>query len=149
MSTKRSIILRGVPEVNEYGVATEAIKPGYLVKGVSLIAKQSASDCVVKALALERDELGQGIDDTYFNALSGVGHAAYASGDTVKVAVFESGDEATVYIASGQNISEDDLLSSAGDGTFKEESTATEAIARSLETVGVVVVETAIRVQFI
>jgi hypothetical protein len=149
MSIKRSVVLRGEPEFNEYGVANEAIKPGYLVKGVSVIAKQTGTHKVPRALAVERDELGQGIDDTYRVSGNGTNAAAYASGDTVKVAVFDSGDEATVYIASGQNISEDDLLASAGDGTFAESSTAADILARSLETVGVVTVETAIRVQFI
>jgi hypothetical protein len=153
MSIKRSVVLRGEPEYNEEGRATEAIKPGYLVKGVSLISKQTGASTtkVPKALAVERDEMGAGIDDTYRNSsgFSGVGPAAYASGDTVKVAVFDSGDEATVYIASGQDITEDDYLASAGDGTFAETSTEAAKIAVSLETVGVVAVETAIRVRFI
>jgi hypothetical protein len=53
-----------------------------------------------------------------------------------------------VFVASGQDITEDDLLGSAGDGTFKEV-TAPTAIARALETLGAVTVETALRVQFI
>ena len=145
MSTKRSVILRGCPEINEYGHATETVKPGYLVKGVTSIAHQTSSTKVPKALALERDELGQGIDNTRQG--SGTASAYYASGDTVKVAVFKSGEEATVYIASGQNILEDDLLESAGDGTFAEGST--NPIARSLETVNEVFTVTAIRVQFL
>jgi len=149
MATKRSVILRGDPEVNEYGVASEAISPGYLVKGVSTVAKQSATGKVVRALALERDELGAGIDDTYLTTGNGTIAAAYASGDTVKVAVFDSGDEATVYVCSGSNISEDDILSSNGDGTFKEDGTAANCIARAMETLGVVAVATKCRVQFI
>jgi hypothetical protein len=150
MSIKRSVVLRGEPEYNEEGRATEAIKPGYLVKGVSTLAKQTVSNNRVPAeLACERDEMGAGIDDTYRNSsgFSGVGPAAYASGDTVKVAAFDAGDEATVYIASGQNVSEDSLLASAGDGTFKVVTDAT-FIAKSLETTGAVIVETAIRVRF-
>jgi hypothetical protein len=149
MSIKRSVVLRGEPEYNEYGAANEAIKPGYLVKGVSAVAKQTVSGIVPRNLAVERDELGQGIDDTYRVTGSGSNAAAYASGDTIKVASFDAGDEATVYIASGQNITEDDYLCSAGDGTFKEVAAASGAIARSLETVGAVAVETAIRVQFV
>lgn len=147
MSNKRTIVLRGCPAQNEYGVATESIKPGYLVKGVSSVSKQTASDRVVPALALERSELGTGIDNAH-QGQSTVS-AFYASGDQVKVGVFRQGDEATVYVASGQNITEDDLLSSAGDGTFKEEATAEQAFARALETLGAVTTETALRVQFI
>lgn len=145
MSIKRSVVLRGCPEFNEYGAASEAIKPGYLVKGVSTVAKQTATTgFFANAVAVERGELGQGIDNAAGN---GVLAAPYASGDTVKVAVFDSGDEATMWIASGQNIVEDDLLQSAGDGTLAEGST--RPICRALETVGAVTVETALRVQFI
>lgn len=144
MATKRSIILRGTPEVNEYGTAGEAIKPGYLVKGVSTVLKATSTTQRLAAVALERDELGRGIDDTY---QSRAGAAAYASGDKVKVGVFAPGQEATMYVPSGANIAEDDLLESNGDGRLKEGSTA--PIARALEALGVVTVETALRVQFI
>jgi hypothetical protein len=149
MSTygKRSVILRGDPEVNEYGTATAQVNPGYLVKGVTSIAHQTGTGAVPRALALERDELGTGIDARYPGV--GTGNYYYASGDRVKVGVFDSGDEATVYIASGQVISEDDTLQSAGDGTFVKGTTPGDVIARSLETVGEVFVTTAIRVQFI
>jgi len=145
MSTKRSVVLRGQPEFNEYGAATEAIKPGYLVKGVSSLAKQTATTGYYAfALAIERGELGQGIDNVAGN---GVLAASYAIGDTVKVGVFDAGDEATVWIASGENIVEDDLLESAGNGLFKEG--ATRPTCRAMETVGHVAVETALRVQVI
>lgn len=149
MSIKRSVLLRGCPEVNEYGSATETIKPGYLVKGVSSVSKQTAANTakVVVAVALERDELGTGIDDSLQG--SGTVSASYASGDQVKVAVLDAGDEFTGYIASGQNISEDDYLGSAGDGTFSETSTEAGKLVRSLETVGAVTVETAVRLQVI
>lgn len=149
MSIKRSVILRGSPEINEYGVASAEVKPGYLVKGVSTIAHQTATGVkCVRALALERDELGQGIDNTLQG--SGTASAYYASGDTVKVGVFDSGDEATVFVASGAGtINEDTLLSCAGDGTFAVEATPADAIARSMETVGAVHVAQALRVQFI
>lgn len=144
MATKRSIILRGTPEVNEYGVAGEAIKPGYLVKGVSTVLKATSTTQRLCAVALERDELGRGIDDTY---RSYAGAAAYAANDKVKVGVFKSGEEALMYVPSGQNITEDDLLESAGTGLLVEGSTT--PIARAMETLGVVTVETALRVQFI
>lgn len=148
MSTKRSVILRGCPEINEEGKATEAIKPGYLVKGVTTLANQTNSTTpVAKAVAVERDELGQGIDN--LKQGSGTASAFYASGDTVKVAVFDSGDEATMFVASGQSISEDDMLKSAGDGTLAKATTAGVVIARAMETLGTVIVTTALRVQFI
>jgi hypothetical protein len=145
MSVKRSVILKGCPEILDEGVANAQVKPGYLVKGIGTIAHQSGTGWVPRALALERSELGAGIDNSKQG--SGTDSAYYASGDTVKVAVFDSGDEATVFVASGQNIAEDDYLQSAGDGTFSEGST--NPIARAMETLGAVTVLTALHVQFI
>ena len=145
MASKRSIVVRGCPEVNEYGSASETIKPGYLVKGVSTVAKQTSTTKVPRTLALERSELGQGIDNTHQG--SGTSTAFYASGDVVKVGYFRPGDEALVYVPSGQNITEDDLLESAGTGLFTEGST--NPIARAMETLGAVTTETALRVQFL
>lgn len=146
MATKRSVILKGCPAINEDGAASEAIKPGHLVKGVSTIALQTGTTgSVPKAVALERDELGTGVDNTYQG--EGTGSAFYASGDRVKVAVFKSGDEALGFVGSGQNITEDDLLESAGNGDYAEGST--KPIARAMETLGAVTVRTALRVQFL
>ncbi len=144
---KRSVILKAdSPTISEEGVATETIKPGYLVKGVSSVSKQTGTTgSLPRAVALERDELGQGIDNTHQG--SGTATAFYASGDRVKVCAFAPGDEAIGFVASGQNIVEDDLLQSAGDGTYAEGST--KPIARAMESVGAVTVETAIRIQFI
>lgn len=146
MSTKRSVVLRGSPEYNEYGKATETIKPGYLVKGVSYVSLQTGTTgSIPNAVACERDELGAGIDNA--NQGSGTISAFYASGDQVKVAVFDSGDEATMFVASGENISEDDLLECNGAGLLKEGST--KPVARSLETLGLIAATTVCRVQFI
>jgi hypothetical protein len=141
----RSIVLRGEPEYNEEGVATETIKPGYLVKGVSFLANQTANSAACPfAIAVERDELGQGIDNTRQG--SGTSTAFYASGDTVKVAVCDAGDQVVAYIASGQNIQEDELLDSVGDGTLKT-SGGVHPVARSLTDAGLVAAVTAIRVE--
>lgn len=138
MANRRSVIIKGHPTVNEQGNATEVIKPGYLVKGVSSIAKQTSTTKVPKAFALERDELGKGVDDLYETDAAGA--AAYAIGDTVKVGVFYSGCEVLAYIPSGQNIVEDDLLESAGTGLLQEGST--NPIARAKQTLGAITVET-------
>ena len=146
MSTKRSIILRGDPEINEYGKATEQIKPGYLVKGVSYLANQSATTTSIpRSVALERDELGEGIDNTLQG--SGTGTAFYASGDQVKVAAFDGGDEATLFLASGEVCSEDTLLECNGSGAVKPGTT--KPVARAMEAITVAVTAQAVRVQFI
>jgi hypothetical protein len=148
MSNKRTIILRGSPEINEYGKAGETIKPGYLVKGVSTVLKQTVNGTkVAVALALERSEFGTGIDNAH-QGQSTVS-AYYASGDQVKVGVFDAGDEAVVFVASGETISEDTLLGAdnTNPGLFK--SSPTVPLCRSLETLGAVTVETAVKVQVI
>lgn len=143
---KRSIIVRGCPHISEEGVAASEVRPGFLVKQpASGVAHQTATSIVPKALAIERDELGRGIDNTYQAATS----AYYVSGDQVKVATFASGDRAVGYVASGENIQQDELLESAGDGTFKAATVATAAIARSTEEVGAVTELTAIVVEFL
>jgi hypothetical protein len=144
MATKRSVILKGCPTVSEEGVASATVKPGYLVKGVSSVAHQTSTTKVPKAFALERDELGAGIDNTYQG--SGTGTAFYASGDRVKVGVFAAGDEVTAFLASG-NYVEDDLLESAGDGTLQEGST--NPIARVMENLGQSAAVRACRVQIL
>lgn len=147
MANKRTIILQGTPIINEDGVASEAIKPGYLVKGVSTIAKQTGATtaAVPVTVALERDEFGAGIDDTYRG--SGTIAAAYASGDVVKVAALYPGCVFVGYIPSGQNIVEDDKLQSNGGGLFIEGTD--NPIVRAMETVGAVTVETAVKLQVI
>ncbi len=149
MSTKRSIILRGDPEINEDGIATATIKPGYLLQGVSYKAPQSINDTrvVPAAFALEREELGEGIDDSLVG--SGTLTAFYASGDTVKEGVFDAGDRALGIVASGETVNEDTLLTSNGAGKLKAATTSAYARARSLDNLGTVVADTFCRVEII
>lgn len=137
---KRTVILKGDPVYNENGVATATVKPGYLVKGVSFIAPQTATVVPMpKAFAVEREEFGTGID----NARQGSGtiSAFYASGDVVKVAVCGPGDVVTAYLASGESVSEDAVLASDGAGLLNAISVYSSGvgddypIARALETI--------------
>lgn len=149
MSTKRSITLQGDPVVNEDGKATAAIKPGYLIQGVSYVAAQSINDSrnVPAAFALEREELGEGIDDS----LQGTGTltAFYASGDQVKVGVFGVGMRVLAIVASGETVSEDTLLTSNGAGKLKAATTSAFARARSLDNLGTVTADTFCRVEIV
>lgn len=133
MAIKRSVIVRGCPVINEDGVASEAIQPGHLVKGIGTIAKQTGTGDVPVAVALERDELGTGIDNTYQG--EGTGSAYYASGDTVKVAEFAPGDECLVYLASGQTIAADGYLISNGAGLVTPGTTAGAVLGRAIDAV--------------
>jgi len=120
---RKVIVLLGQPIVNEEGVATAAITPGMLVDGVTSIAPHAiaGADCP-RTFALEREELGQNIDD------------AYAIGDTVKVGAFAPGQRVNALIASGQNIAANQALESAGDGTLRLLASGVR-LARALEAV--------------
>lgn len=132
---KRSVILQGHPIINEDGTASAAITPGYLVQGVTSIAPHSTGGGnAARAIALERDELGTGIDSTYAGTNTGTGSPNYAIGDVVKIGVFAPGQRFVGYIASGQNVTAGDFLESAGDGTFREHASGT-ILARALDTV--------------
>ena len=62
---RKVIALLGVPYVNEDGVAGETgIKPGHLVSGVTSILLNDGDPCS-RTFALERDELGDDIDEAY------------------------------------------------------------------------------------
>src|SRR4051812_42254268 len=111
---KRVILLLGQPQQNEDAAAAEAITPGQLVTFNSsglIIKHATAGGATPRDFAMERDEMGKGIDD------------AYAIGDTVKVGSFKQGDRVNAFIASGQNIAKGALLESNGAGVFRVLST--------------------------
>lgn len=119
MANKRSVIVRGTPEYDEEGVASAQVKPGYFVNGITSIAHsaEAAGTDIPRRVAVERDELGTGIDDTYKSATTPT--AFYASGDTVKVASLRRGDVITAFIASGYGVAVNDRVMSHGDGTLR------------------------------
>lgn len=154
---KRVVVLKGVPKYTEVGKASAQVNPGYLVKGFTTVAHQNASAVtpVQKAFAVERDELGTGIDGTYATTGSGTGNYYYASGDQVKVAVCHAGMEITAFLGSGVSCTEDVLLESAGDGTLKGMDAYSSGvgpafpIARALETLSAAVAAQAVRVEIV
>lgn len=95
-------------------VAVEAITPGMLIElhndgtyGLCWGVHDSADQPAAKAVALDRIELNDGVDD------------AYSAGDLVKAGYFLSGERFWGLIPSGQNITQGDLLQSNGDGKLK------------------------------
>ena len=140
MSHRRGIALLGTPIYTEDGEATEVINPGYLVEGQTAISLSTIDGLKAPIrVALERDELGRGVDGSVgensldTNAVAGE-TAAYAVGETVKVGAFHAGQRFLGFIVSGQDITEDDLLEAAGDGTF-EILAGAEPLVRAVESV--------------
>lgn len=148
MANKRAVLVAGEPEFNEDGAAGAAVKPGYLVKGVGTILHASVAGAAVPraTVALERDELGQGIDNTYQG--QGTASAFYASGDTVKVAAGYPGCRFTMFLASGYVVAADGVLQSHGDGTLRPTEANQTSLFRAIDAVAVqALVPTAIRVE--
>jgi hypothetical protein len=135
---KRKIVVKGEPVYNEDGVASAEIKPGYLNTA------QGAD--IPRQFAVEREELGRGIDNTRQGL--GTGSAYYASGDVVKVAVCYPGCEVTAFVNSGVQVADGDLLTAANDGTLEAVGGGDFPIAQALEAIDVTEV-TAVRVRIV
>lgn len=139
MAGKRVVLLRGhdhVVQTEQNGIAGAVIKPGYLVDGVNtIIPHGTAGGVAPRNIALERDEFGVGIDDTYASS-SGAGaiDPDYQIDDYVKVAHCHAGVQFTGWIASGQTITSNDRMESAGNGSFRKLASG-EPLARALETI--------------
>lgn len=100
------------------GVATGEIEPGMLVEVTGSVdtgadearevGPQSGDAVPVPfRLALEYSHTGGGVDD------------AYAADEHLEYRHFIGGEVAYGYLAEGENVTEDDLLVSNGDGTFR------------------------------
>lgn len=146
MSIKRSVLLRGEPEVNEDGTASAQVKPGYLVDGVTSIAHHaSAGANTPRAFAMERDEFGTGIDNTLQG--QGTGSAFYASGDVVKVLHAYPGCEVTAFLASGYGVAVNGKLQSHGNGELRPLEGSNTPLGVAMEAVTGSVATPAIRVR--
>jgi hypothetical protein len=91
---RKVITLMGDPIVNEEEPALAAITPGHLLtlSATGVTPNVTAASKMAALFALERDEMGNDIDD------------AYAIGDYVKVGHFAPGMRVYALLASGQNI---------------------------------------------
>ena len=113
---------------NENDKAAEEILPGHLVtfdNNGDLIKHDTAGGSAANTYALEREEMGDDIDDPY------------AVDDTVLVGHFSPGVRLYVPVASGQNWVKGDFLESAGDGTLRKFSSGVK-LARSMEDTGAI-----------
>lgn len=112
----RPIKLLGEPIQNEDNAAADGtIKPGHLIvldgNGEWIRHNVTSAAAVAPVFALEREEMGQGID------------VLYNEGDYVKAGHFANGDRVNALIASGQNIAKGGRLESAGNGTLRAATT--------------------------
>jgi hypothetical protein len=136
---KNTVKLLGEGVQNEDDKAAEAILPGHLVTFDSngdLVKHATAGGAAANTYAIEREEMGDDIDDEY------------AIGDAVKVHHFGPGCRIYAPIPSGQNLVKGDFLESAGDGTLRKYASGVR-LARSLDTTGAITTLTRVRVEII
>lgn len=138
--SKRLIKLLGEPIQNEDRKAAEVITPGMLLtidSNGDLIKAATAGGYFTHMFALEREEMGLGIDDDY------------AVDDTVKVGVFAPGDRVLVLVPSGQNIQDGEYLEAgATAGTFRALAAGVR-LMRSVEDLGLVNTLTRLRAEVV
>ena len=136
MSTKRVIKLLGEPVQDEDRAAAAEITPGMLLDidgSGDLIPANSAGGYFERMFALEREEMGNDIDEVY------------AIGDTVKAGRFPPGTRVLVLIPSGQNIQDGEYLEAGATAGMLRAYASGTRIARSLEDVGAVILTTRLR----
>lgn len=130
------IVLQGEPNYTEDWAAVAALTPGHLLELASATTCQKHSGAAgqhARLVALERDEMGNDIDD------------AYAASDAVKVAQCAPGDRAYMYLASGENVAAGAMLESAGNGMLQAVS-GTYPVGMALEAVNAASGDARIRV---
>lgn len=134
---KMTIKLLGEPIQNEDDKAAEVITPGHLIVhngSGDWIKHATAGGNTARTFAMEREEMGAGID------------VNYAIGDTVKAGTFAPGDRVLAFAASGQNLTKGNKMESAGNGTLRVLAAGTP-LATILETTGLLAALTRIRVE--
>jgi len=115
----RVIAVRGEPNVDEQKQASAAITPGHLIEvnAGKWRKHATASGAAGPWFALERDELGQGID------------VAYAALDYIKAGFFKTGERVNAIVDSGSTFVDGAELESDGAGRLK--AGTTKPIARA------------------
>jgi TPP-dependent indolepyruvate ferredoxin oxidoreductase alpha subunit len=111
-------------------IANEVMKPGHLLRGAGkhfqntesaekVALAVSAGGPIQPLFALEADYVA-----TRDEALARIDHP-YASGDRVHCMIMERGARVYAFLASGQNVAMDQLLTSAGGGELRAASGST------------------------
>lgn len=125
-NTSKAVLISG-PAKRLEGVTDEAITPGMLVErgGSNDVQKHSvAGGNAAPLFALPNDLVGDDLDD------------AYASGDTVQLAMCGPGAKVYALLAHGENVSAGAYLESDGLGALQAHTSGTEpasVVVRALE----------------
>ncbi len=142
MARKCIALMGGPPVIEEEEKATAALTPGHLLMFTGTgtnagVAKNTANNAnVSRMFALERVELGKGIDD------------AYASGERVKIGHFWPGQRVYAFLASGQNVAKGDYLTGDNAGQLTAAS-SNPRLAQAVEAVDASAAAARIRVQIV
>jgi hypothetical protein len=120
-----TIVLKG-QFIQKEGEASSAIKPGDLIEfggSKDLQRHSTVGGAGRKAIALENDLIGRGIDDDY------------ALGETVRYGIMSPGTEVYVRLQAGETCTKGQALESDGFGRFQVASTPIEGstIAYAME----------------
>jgi hypothetical protein len=134
---------QGLPDGHEDGTATETIKPGYLVKGVTSIAKQTHSSSEVPEGVRARARRARRGHRQHAPGL-GHGSAFYASGDRSRSACSSRATRPRVRRVGSEHRRRRHC--SSRPVTAPSPKASTTPIARALETVGAVTRRDGVRV---
>ncbi len=139
MSTGRTIVQKGSPEVEEGILITAAVLPGtLLVRTLSGAIVQFAPATADGAMAapiwaMERGEMGIGVDNSQQSL--GTPTALYATGDQVKVGYMHPGVEFMAMLEDEQNITAGAFLAAnVANGTLRAVAAGENIIAQAMET---------------
>lgn len=109
---------------HEEALAGASLSPGHLVALASTgkVAKHASRAGIAERLFAVEDALqGRGVD------------TAYATDEIVSLYLAQPGDVVNAFLKAGTNYAKGDILTSAGDGTLENLSTATAALLTSTD----------------
>lgn len=111
-----TILLAGQPIFPPEVVSSEAITPGHLVEYASGLLRKHATAAGVASPIFALENLVPSLTNSQTAPID----LAWASGDSVRIAIGRPGDEFYAWLTTSQTIVKGDFLISTGDGTVKK-----------------------------